>query len=264
MHSCNTCSAPKHWIDCNVACMSNDWSFNMGIPRSPKPLTLTLQGKRNMRRIVEPCACVFGSTTTMRRRRRGRGSRTNKTSIRRWTTAPITSRSPNSQMTSQTTGNETHPRRRRPPRAPSISDCSPFVPVPRSNGNYNKRTLWSHMRVRPGGSTLRILTAEGSGSILETLRAQKRLVVVPNDSLMDNHQAELAEEMDRMGYLISSRVEWVLDEVSPWTNFISPLHSPVPNIELSWTPLRNGKRIRFDAVSARSGMPRGSLDSWTA
>lgn len=42
----------------------------------------------------------------------------------------------------------------------------------------------------------------GSGSILSALRAGKRLIVVPNTSLMDNHQSELADELSRANYLV--------------------------------------------------------------
>lgn len=52
------------------------------------------------------------------------------------------------------------------------------------------------------------LIFEGSGSILDALRFQKRLIVVPNESLMDNHQKELSEELERQGYLIEGHVEY--------------------------------------------------------
>ncbi|KAJ9085352.1 N-acetylglucosaminyldiphosphodolichol N-acetylglucosaminyltransferase catalytic subunit alg13 [Entomophthora muscae] len=42
----------------------------------------------------------------------------------------------------------------------------------------------------------------GSGSILESLRLRKRLVVVVNNTLADNHQAELAEELEKNSYLL--------------------------------------------------------------
>ena len=48
----------------------------------------------------------------------------------------------------------------------------------------------------------------GSGSILTSLRSgPKPLLVVPNTSLMDNHQAELAVELEKQGYLTVSTVE---------------------------------------------------------
>jgi beta-1,4-N-acetylglucosaminyltransferase len=44
----------------------------------------------------------------------------------------------------------------------------------------------------------------GSGSVLEALHFEKLLVVVPNSSLMDNHQQEVANALSADGYLIKS------------------------------------------------------------
>ena len=50
-----------------------------------------------------------------------------------------------------------------------------------------------------------IVSHAGSGSILESLSLGKRLVVVVNESLMDNHQAELANELDTQGLCVSAK-----------------------------------------------------------
>lgn len=47
-----------------------------------------------------------------------------------------------------------------------------------------------------------VVSHAGSGSILEALRFQVALVVVPNTHLLDNHQEELAVAMERCGYLV--------------------------------------------------------------
>ena len=49
----------------------------------------------------------------------------------------------------------------------------------------------------------------GSGTILEAMRLGIRLVVVPNPSLKDNHQKELANELQKQGYVIASNVKYV-------------------------------------------------------
>ena len=50
-----------------------------------------------------------------------------------------------------------------------------------------------------------IISHSGSGSIFEALRLGKPLVAVPNAILMDNHQAELAEHLAHLKYIITAR-----------------------------------------------------------
>lgn len=50
--------------------------------------------------------------------------------------------------------------------------------------------------------TQRRYGAAGAGTILESLRAGKSLIVVTNETLMDNHQAEIAGEVARRGYAV--------------------------------------------------------------
>eukprot|EP00929_Paragymnodinium_shiwhaense_P015411 TRINITY_DN123503_c0_g1_i1.p2 TRINITY_DN123503_c0_g1~~TRINITY_DN123503_c0_g1_i1.p2 ORF type:complete len:181 (+),score=47.35 TRINITY_DN123503_c0_g1_i1:82-624(+) len=45
-----------------------------------------------------------------------------------------------------------------------------------------------------------VISHAGAGSIVEALRAGRRLLVVVNPSLMDNHQLEIAEAMADQGY----------------------------------------------------------------
>jgi len=45
--------------------------------------------------------------------------------------------------------------------------------------------------------------SSGAGTAIEVLRCHKPLVVVVNDELMDNHQTELADALNREGYLLS-------------------------------------------------------------
>ena len=48
----------------------------------------------------------------------------------------------------------------------------------------------------------------GSGSILDAFRMNVPLIVVPNQKLLDNHQAELAEELAAQNYVIHGNVEY--------------------------------------------------------
>lgn len=49
-----------------------------------------------------------------------------------------------------------------------------------------------------------IISHAGSGTILDVLRVPKPLIVVPNPTLLDNHQQELAEALEQQGHLRAS------------------------------------------------------------
>ena len=51
-----------------------------------------------------------------------------------------------------------------------------------------------------------VISHAGSGSIMDALRMDVPLIVVPNPSLLDNHQVELAEELARQGYVVHGQV----------------------------------------------------------
>lgn len=46
-----------------------------------------------------------------------------------------------------------------------------------------------------------VISHAGAGTCLEVLQNEKKLIVVINEDLMDNHQRELAEELEERGYL---------------------------------------------------------------
>jgi beta-1,4-N-acetylglucosaminyltransferase len=62
-----------------------------------------------------------------------------------------------------------------------------------------------------------IISHAGSGSILEALELGKKLVVVINNGLMDNHQMELAGRLSEMGCLVMcgdvEELDMAVDEV---------------------------------------------------
>eukprot|EP00123_Amoebidium_parasiticum_P013599 comp22053_c0_seq1/m.32062 comp22053_c0_seq1/g.32062 ORF comp22053_c0_seq1/g.32062 comp22053_c0_seq1/m.32062 type:complete len:180 (-) comp22053_c0_seq1:426-965(-) len=47
-----------------------------------------------------------------------------------------------------------------------------------------------------------VISHAGSGSVLEALNAGKKLIVVVNEGLMDNHQLELASQLGKMQHLL--------------------------------------------------------------
>ncbi|KAI9853894.1 MAG: N-acetylglucosaminyldiphosphodolichol N-acetylglucosaminyltransferase catalytic subunit alg13 [Vezdaea acicularis] len=70
---------------------------------------------------------------------------------------------------------------------------------------FNKKGLGQEMRAAKGENGAAegvVISHAGSGSILDALRINVPLVVVPNPSLLDNHQIELAEELADMGYVV--------------------------------------------------------------
>ncbi|KAF1922983.1 glycosyltransferase family 1 protein [Didymella exigua CBS 183.55] len=64
-----------------------------------------------------------------------------------------------------------------------------------------------------------VISHAGSGSILEALRYQVALIVVPNTSLLDNHQEELADAMERSGYLLKGHVERLVPSIQKSEEF---------------------------------------------
>ncbi|KAK7467034.1 N-acetylglucosaminyldiphosphodolichol N-acetylglucosaminyltransferase catalytic subunit alg13 [Stygiomarasmius scandens] len=63
-----------------------------------------------------------------------------------------------------------------------------------------------------------VVSHAGSGTILDVLRMKKPLIVVPNPTLLDNHQEELALALEHLGYLKSStpsNLETSIQEFEP-------------------------------------------------
>ena len=91
------------------------------------------------------------------------------------------------------------------------------------------------------------MTPLGSGTILEVLRKGKPLIVVPNPTLLDNHQEDLATELEKMDYLKASSPGyvtitrccsiWVDESISQLVEAISSFNAsslaPFPSMEPS-------------------------------
>ncbi|EPY50873.1 N-acetylglucosaminyldiphosphodolichol N- acetylglucosaminyltransferase Alg13 [Schizosaccharomyces cryophilus OY26] len=75
-----------------------------------------------------------------------------------------------------------------------------------------------------------VISHAGAGSILQSLRAQKPLIVVPNESLMDNHQLELSNKLASLQYLITCSYKDLAQGVEALFN---TKLKPFPNPEYS-------------------------------
>ncbi|CAO3584942.1 unnamed protein product [Absidia cylindrospora] len=76
-----------------------------------------------------------------------------------------------------------------------------------------------------------VISHSGSGTILQALRLHKRLVVIVNESLLDNHQTELAQIMATKNYVVYGDISNLVDAVFKASkHHLEPF--PEPNVEL--------------------------------
>lgn len=64
-----------------------------------------------------------------------------------------------------------------------------------------------------------IISHAGAGTVMEATKMKKRLVVIINTLLMDNHQTELANAMGERKHLYVVDTPDQLDDISTWDNF---------------------------------------------
>lgn len=74
-----------------------------------------------------------------------------------------------------------------------------------------------------------IISHAGAGSIVESLRLNKRLIVVVNDLLMDNHQLELASALEQKGHLVCAPTPAGLRQALAATRRSVPYPQPHPS-----------------------------------
>ncbi|KAI8897497.1 glycosyl transferase [Globomyces pollinis-pini] len=85
-----------------------------------------------------------------------------------------------------------------------------------------------------------ILSSGGSGTILECLENHKKLLVIVNSSLQDNHQLELSRELNTQGYLMMTNMEQLNEK-------FELLHSQFKPKE--WTPSKDGSLKLIDVFN---------------
>lgn len=71
-----------------------------------------------------------------------------------------------------------------------------------------------------------IISHAGSGSIFEALRLKKPLIAIPNALLMDNHQAELAEHLACLHYILAATPDSLVHTLQHMSvDELEPYHS---------------------------------------
>lgn len=50
-----------------------------------------------------------------------------------------------------------------------------------------------------------VISHAGTGSILDSLKLRKPLIVCVNDKLMDNHQQQIADKFEKLGYIVACK-----------------------------------------------------------
>ncbi|KAL4896816.1 hypothetical protein BDV59DRAFT_171626 [Aspergillus ambiguus] len=123
--------------------------------------------------------------------------------------------------------------------------------------DFNHAGLDQEMRLAQGSpsegrSGGLIVSHAGSGSILAGLRLGVPLVVVPNQTLKDNHQDELARELQRQGYVVATSV----DDISSAIDRAEVLRAQM----LTWPPVRGADRKQPRTLEQVMSDEMGFLD----
>ncbi|KAI4607910.1 hypothetical protein J4E80_009306 [Alternaria sp. BMP 0032] len=97
-----------------------------------------------------------------------------------------------------------------------------------------------------------VISHAGSGSILEALRYQIPLIVVPNTGLLDNHQEELAVAMERNNYLVRGNVKNLAPAIKKSDEF---------RLKMSqFPPITSGKHRETKSFAAIMDETTGYMD----
>jgi len=120
-----------------------------------------------------------------------------------------------------------------------------------------------------------LIVGTGTGSVLDALRIGVPVIVVPNPTLLDNHQVEFAEVMARMGYAVHGELEYDHSpyvRYSRWGGFLkansndSNLSEALTQSEAlrkrskEWPPVNSGTQRRGNGLAGVIDEELGFLD----
>ncbi|KAF1831972.1 hypothetical protein BDW02DRAFT_504119 [Decorospora gaudefroyi] len=97
-----------------------------------------------------------------------------------------------------------------------------------------------------------VISHAGSGSILEALRYQIPLVVVPNTGLLGNHQDELAVAMERQNYVVRGHVHDLTPAIRKSEDFRTKMSQ--------FPPVTSGKHRETKSFAAIMDETMGFMD----
>ncbi|CAI6320363.1 unnamed protein product [Periconia digitata] len=106
------------------------------------------------------------------------------------------------------------------------------------------------VRVQESGGL--VVSHAGSGTILEALRFHISLIVVPNKQLLDNHQEELADAMEKSRYLLKGDVTDLAPAIQRSEGFRAEMNQ--------FPPTTSGKHRETKSFAAIMDETLGFLD----
>lgn len=133
--------------------------------------------------------------------------------------------------------------------------------------DFDSEGLYPYMvSARESGGV--VISHAGSGSILDALRVNAPLIVVPNPKLLDNHQDDLAEALSKQGYVVHGKLQYV--HVNPMAcvslNKSSDLAPAIGEAEIlrkkhmGWPPVNSGMHRQAQGLQGVIDEELGFLD----
>lgn len=90
-----------------------------------------------------------------------------------------------------------------------------------------------------------VICHAGAGTILDAMRIGVPIIVIPNEELLDNHQEELAEELEKQGYVTYGKVNGLSETLRE--------NEERSRSKTDWPPVNSGKRGVMGVVDEELG-----------